>query len=132
MRASFRLSQASTLSSEPKDFHLESDARLLTPTPLSKGSQITGSSVFDPLLSSTVRVGAQGGAIKYQRPAKAAAGETMKRIKTASVAKIAALIGSLRAGPRCRGGRRTRSRIGTRRRGIGLPCRVFSCQGLAA
>src|SRR5207247_9204672 len=102
MRASSRLSQASTLYNEPQDFHFERDARRLIPTPVSTGSQVTGSRVFDPSLSVTVRVGVQGGAIRCH-PARAAAGKGIKSIKTASVAKTAAFIGMPLAGPRCRG-----------------------------
>src|SRR5437016_9389359 len=103
MRASISLSQASTLSREPNDFHFESDARRLIPTPVSTGSQPTGSRVFDPSLSDTLCVGAQGGAIKCH-PARADARKTIKSIKTASVAKTAAFIAMRPAGPRCRGG----------------------------
>src|SRR3989442_13644954 len=103
MRAVIRLSQASTLSSVPKDLHFESDARRLIPTPVSTGSQPTGIRVFDPSLSVTVCVGAHGGAIKCH-PASADAGKTIKSIKTASVAKTATFIGMPDEGPRCRGG----------------------------
>src|SRR5438445_3749007 len=102
MRASISLSQASTLSSEPNDFHFESDARRLIPTPVSTGSQPTGPRVFDPSLSVTVRAEAQDGAIKCH-PARADAGKTIKSIKNASAAKTAALIGMPHAGLRYRG-----------------------------
>src|SRR5947199_8630503 len=102
MRASIRLSQASTLSSVPKDFHFERDARRVIPTPVSTGSQSTGSKVFDPALSVTVRVGVQGWAIRCH-PARADAGHAVESIKTASVAKIAAFIRLPPARPRGRG-----------------------------
>src|SRR2546425_13124840 len=96
MRAALRLSQASTLSSVPRDFHFESDARRLIPPPVSTGSQPTGCRVFDPSLSVTVCVGAQGGAIKCH-PARADAGKIIKTIKTASVRNTPALIDDARA-----------------------------------
>src|SRR5262245_3111131 len=102
MRAAISLSQVSTLSSVPRDFHFESDARRLIPTPVSSGSQPIGSRVFDPSLSVTVCARAHGGAIKCHSE-KTDAGKNIKSIKPASAPKIAAFIWRPDAGPRCRG-----------------------------